>query len=103
MSVGLGIQWANGEYECGNSIGQSGAARIADWAESQGLPLLSQIRFNGWPQFTPATLDQLIAEFERLREWCADEFPDKANDADVFLPRLRELREQTGWTEGDFG
>lgn len=99
----LGIQWEDGEYECHNSISQDTARSIAAWARDRGLPFLEQIEFNGWPHFTPETLDQLIAEFEQVREWLAALYPDGWNSANAFLPRLRQLREEQGWREGDFG
>ena len=103
MSVMLGIQWENSEYECGNSISQDTARSIAVWARDEGLPLLEQIQFNGWPQFTPENITDLIAEFEQYHRHYAEQHPTAFNIADVFLPRLRELRNQDGWAQGDFG
>jgi hypothetical protein len=68
MSIQLGIKWEDGRYECpGVGASQSTARYWAELGRELNLELISQIEFNGWPEFDPKTLAQLIREFGILK------------------------------------
>ena len=110
MSISLGVRWPDGRYEIVAVAGQSTARWWAELGRELGLPLILEIEFNGWPQFGPAELEPLIAEFGRLRERIAALYPDPAEPGwshptqpiDWAVAALEKLRGHDGW-EGDFG
>ncbi|HEY2587992.1 MAG TPA: hypothetical protein VGI81_19770 [Tepidisphaeraceae bacterium] len=103
MSVTLGVQWADGRYECRSGVGQYTARCWASEAKSIGLKMLSQIDMNGWPQFGPDQLEALIGEFLQLKTHLeAKDLGGYAEGIDRIVSDLSQLRGQYGW-EGDFG
>ena len=111
MSVSLGITWEDGHSEGVLwGIGQRTAEIWATLAKEENLPMLSQIAFNGWPQFGPADLDSLLTECTALRSRLAKEFPIEprpgsitpVQQIDALIRWLESFREKTGW-KGDFG
>ena len=110
MSISLGIQWFDGGRDIVPVAGQSTARWWAEIGRECALEHLSQIDGNGWPQFGPDTLEGVIADFEFLRRYVAERYPNPAEPGwshptesiDNVLAALRGLRGETNW-EGDFG
>jgi hypothetical protein len=103
MSVTMTIRYRDGRQAHQGFSSQSGARLVSEWARSRGLPLLSTIENNGWPQFGRANLKQLIAELEQLRDHMDHAHEGKANFARSVLPMLYPLLNDEEWTDGDFG
>jgi len=102
MSVALGIQWPDGRYEWGSGFSQATARHLASDAKSLGLPMLSQIDMNGWPQFGPESLEAIITEFVTLRDFETVDDPGFREPFDQVISELSALRGKTGW-QGGFG
>jgi hypothetical protein len=88
---------------CG--ITQAGARQWATIARELKLPLLEHIEFNGFPVIDPSNVEQLTAEFERIREYFASVDPPspgpgwvtRVEQADAFVRALRPLCGRSDW------
>ena len=111
MSVNLSITWEDGHSQPALwGIGQRTAETWAALANEENLPMLSQIAFNGWPQFGSSDLETLLTECAPLRIRLAKEFPIKPRPGSItpvqqieaLIRWLEFFRVKTGW-KGSFG